>query len=790
LIFSEKRFKRYLLPVLFLLTSPVYTIAQTASGKIINELNEPVANASLHLLNTNTTVFTDSLGRFFIQQIDKGNYTFAISADGYATIFFEIFISKEETILPDIILKSDYKELGNVFVTAEKKEQSVQSIPVSISVISQKQVEVFQLRNSKEITGIVPNLYSANPGDNRNVTSVRGIVSSSYDPAVTTYIDGVNQFNLDTYIAELLDIERIEVLRGPQGTLYGRNSMGGVINIITQKPSDKLSGFAEANVGNYGFLGLSTSLNVPLIKNKLILRIASVYNKINGYYKNEFDHSQYDKQHSILLNSSLKYIINHHWSAELNVKQQLNRNNGAFTLISGKQQAFEKPFKINQNAAATMVDNIVNGSLNLSYTGSHFNFNSLSSFQSNYRYYKKEIDADFSPLDAISIFNNYGRNWNYGKVLTQEFKFSSPANNPSKISWTAGGYLFYQKTPGRQSTVFGKDAMQAGIPDSNFSIENISTAKSNGQALFGQISFNPTKKVELIAGLRYDHEEKSLTVSSNYHKQTTSFPIIADTSAKSKFNVLSPKIGFLYKLATTVNLYFNYSRGFRAGGLTQLSSDPSQPPLFTYKPEYSNNAEIGIKAQFGNKVQFNITIFYTGVNDAQVPSLILPDAIIITKNAGSLKSTGFENEIAIQIIKGLSANYSFGFTHAVFKETKASQGGQQIELKGRHQVFTPNVTSFLNLRYQTFINSKRNLKFEISGQWFYIGRQYFDIANTLEQSPYNLVNANAGITFKKFRLFVWSKNLTDTRYIDYAYDFGAVHLGNPATFGVAMAVVF
>lgn len=198
----------------------------------------------------------------------------------------------------------------------------------------------------------------------------------------------------------------------------------------------------------------------------------------------------------------------------------------------------------------------------------------------------------------------------------------------------------------------------------------------------------------MIAGLRYDHESKTLTVLSNYHKQTISFPIITDTSAKSDFNVLSPKLGILYKLALATNLYFNFSRGFRAGGLTQLSSDPSVPPLFPYKPEYSNNAEIGIKTKFTHRLQFDLTIFYTRVNNAQIPVLILPDAITVTKNAGSLKSVGFENEINLQISKGLSLNYSFGYTNAVFKETKASQGGQQIELKGKHQILLPMLHRF------------------------------------------------------------------------------------------------
>ena len=142
-------------------------------------------------------------------------------------------------------------QLEAVLVSAEKKEAFLQKVPLSITAISSHQVKDYRLWNSHELTAIVPNLYSASSGDERNVTGIRGIATTSYDPAVATYIDGVNQFSLDTYIPQLSDIERIEVLRGPQGTLYGRNAMGGVINIITKQPGNKLGGFAEINIGNY-----------------------------------------------------------------------------------------------------------------------------------------------------------------------------------------------------------------------------------------------------------------------------------------------------------------------------------------------------------------------------------------------------------------------------------------------------------------------------------------------------------------------------------------------------------
>src|SRR5207237_2727262 len=135
------------------------------------------------------------------------------------------------------------------------------ALPVKNSIDS-------RLSITTALTAVVPNLFSGNPGDGRNVTSIRGITSSSYDPAVTTYIDGVNQFTLDTYIPQLFDVERIEVLRGPQGTLYGRNAMGGVINIITKQPANKANAFAEMSFGNFGQEHFTLGLRSPIIKDK------------------------------------------------------------------------------------------------------------------------------------------------------------------------------------------------------------------------------------------------------------------------------------------------------------------------------------------------------------------------------------------------------------------------------------------------------------------------------------------------------------------------------------------
>lgn len=672
--------------------------------------------------------------------------------------------------------------LQEVTVTAQKQPEDLQKVPFSVSALDAEQIDRQNIWNVRELRSVIPNLYFANPGDNRNVISLRGITTTSYEPAVATYVDGVNQFGLDTYFFNLNDIESIEVLRGPQGTLYGRNAMGGVINIKTKLRSEELSGFAKITAGNYGLTRIAAGIRAPLSPEKLYFNTTFLSERMNGFYTNTFNDSNFDSQRITNFNASLQYYFAKNWDVTANFKVTNNRNDGAFALAPDPDSAIENPFVVNQNAITTMVDNTTNTSVVFRNNGPKFNFFSQTAFQTNYRYYRDPIDGDFSPLDAVSIVNNYGNDWNTNKVWTQEFRLGASTD---RLDWQVGFFGFISDAPTRQGIFFGEDAGLIGSPITNFTNINTNIQKSTGAAVFAQATYSLTEKLALTGGLRFDYEEKELTVG-----QELDFgggdPVVTqpDTTGTADFTAITPKLALAFASTEDQNWFVSYSRGFRPGGLTQIGSDPSQPPLFAYDPEFSNNFEIGVKNYFNDhRIRWNVAVFYSGISDVQVPALILPDAIVITSNAGDVTSFGIESEFTALLGRNLTFDWNFGYTNATYDQLELPGEDGTIDYSGNNQIFTPNYTSFVALEYTPKFFNHESIKWLFRGEWQSFGEQFFNLENTISQDAFSLLNAKVGVTNDAWELNFWARNILDETYVDYAYNFGASHLGNPSTFG-------
>ena len=778
---------KYYIGFLLLFSSHV-TFAQLKSYGVITGINGGIIRgATIHVLNTDINLISNDSGIFVIPNIPGGIYSIEISSVGYARVEESVRLPLS-TVLTFRLPRSS-RQLDAVVVTADKKESIIQKVPASITALSSRDIEAYRLWASRDLKGIVSNMYAADPGDGRNVISIRGITSTSYDPAVVTYIDGVPQFTLDTYIPQLFDVDHIDVLKGPQGTLYGRNALGGVVNIVTKQPANGVQATVDVSAGNHGLQRYTFQINAPLVSGKLFLGVAGLYEGSNGFYTNDFNNSQFDKQHRFADNIYLKYLLSPQWSFNLNMKNLWNRNQGAFPLNPTVQDAFVNPYHLDQNAIGEMVDNSLNSSLMIRHTGAKFDFSSLTAYQSNYRYYQSPLDGDFSPLDIISIVNNYGKPWNKVNAWTEELRFSSATASVSPLKWAAGTYLFVQNAPNQQGVHFGTDAALVGSPDSNYTVISKTRIKNKGLAVYGQIEYKLSKQFNVAGGLRYDYQVSNAAVSGEYLPDGSSagFPTQPDTSGSTNYHAWSPMFSISFHPNEFAHIYISYNRGYRTGGLTQLSSDPSQPPLYPYQPEYSNNYELGFKGNyFDNRLHTNLALFYNTVQDVQVPTLILPDAITVVKNAGGLTSRGFEAEMQGLMFQGMEITWHFGYTHATYTSGELSSNGNTVNLDGKQQVFTPDITNMMAAQYSRSLSDSKAMRAFVRCEWYFFGKQYFDLSNQQSQSSYQLLNISTGLTYDNLGFSFWFRNITGTEYVSYAYDFGAARLGDPFSYGISL----
>jgi len=629
----------------------------------------------------------------------------------------------------------------------------------------------------------VPNLITMSGGaPTLNIMSIRGILTFSTDPAIGVYIDGVPMFDGYGTSMQLQDIERVEVLRGPQSTLYGRNALGGVINILTKQPGNITKGFAELGLGNYNAQEYRAGISTPLIKNKLFASVNGFYTGRKGLYKNEFDGKDYDDYKNYGGNFYLKYLANDRLSFILNSKLEKNDLNGTFPYAMNVSYAFEKPYTLNQNGRNIENRTLSTTSLQAKYQLKNWEISSLTGFSYLNDTYD-DYDYDYSAYDLITWYAPKRPQ----KTWTQEFKFVS--RNLGKWDIIGGLFGFIDNREATTNTAYGADGA-AYYPDAPYVFSSISDQKGKGVAAYAHITYALTEKLKLTGGLRYDYDEKELTIYDEYKKEPNPTQVFPENIVNTSANAISPKLNLSYLATKDITMYANYAKGFRPGGVNQYGNTNTK---LSYKPEYTDNYEIGIKSEWlDNRLRANFAAFYTYWRDQQ-QTLMTPATYI--DNIGEMSSKGIELEITALPIKNIEVHYNIGVVSTKYDKLLLlnEDSTSNVDYKGNKQIFTPDFSSALSVTYSGKISE--NVGFFIVPEWKYLGKQYMTYYNDLTQDPFHLVNINAGVKYKNYELKFWVKNLTDSRYISFMYanyraNSSPVSLGLPTTWGVSAKVNF
>lgn len=756
--------------------------AQSIIGQIATANGNGVEAATVSILNTDKSTAADKKGNFSFSNIIAGNYLLSFSSVGYATQLKEVAVAANKTIELAITLVELNKQLAEVVVTADKVETNLQKTPLAVTALNAKQLEDYRVWTISDLTALAPSTFTVEHGNSTgsNFLNIRGAMGFSNDQAVATYVDGVYQFDYFSAPLNFSNIERVEILRGPQGTLYGRNAFGGVLNAITKKPVNKTGGFAEIDFGNYGQQRYSVGFNTPLVKDKLYVSTGFQSNNRGAVFENPtLNTKNFDHHNAYSGNVNLKFLASDKWTIDWNTRYENNKDKGAYPWAATDSMARANPYTAFGNWDNTERRTNFNTSLAVKHFGRSFNFTSITSLVNYHIWFPGRYDFDFSAYRLIS-----GNTWSKQNELTQEFRFSSPAN-AGKFKWTAGSFLFTEKVKNGSTTYFDEDYALYDPSAPYASISN-GKRKAYGIAFYGQATYAVTSKFDLTAGTRYDVEHRELTQNSAFEKDGIVTPLTADSTAKKTFNAFTPKVILSYKLTDNSMVYASYAKGFRVGGFN--FGNPVNP---TYKPEKSDNYEVGFKnSLLNNRLKINLTAFYFQQKDQQVSTS--QDGInYASLNVGDMDNYGLELEASAVPVKNLQIDWTASTSHSEYKKLELFDINTLSvkNYKGNKAINNPALQSMLAIQYGIpFSTSAQNFKAFIRGEFRYIGEYELDFINQYQQSAYGMLNARAGVTSNHFDVALWVRNLNDVRYMAYGY--GAYMMGNPRMWGVTLTGKF
>jgi iron complex outermembrane receptor protein len=697
--------------------------------------------------------------------------------------------------------------LEEITVTARKREEGLQNAPISISAYTGEGLEYRGVTKIDSLASFTPNLvYQSNPGDGGSSASaaiyIRGIGQSDFvptvEPGVGLYVDGVYIARSVGAILDLVDVERVEVLRGPQGTLFGRNTIGGAISVTSKKPDEKLAGSAEVTTGSANRIDAKASVNVP-ITDKFFTRLsAGTFNR-DGYVSRPFDGKDLGNVKTLTGRAAFRLLASENFEINLSFDGTRDRNNGApmvtTALIMPGQPGYLSTFMAlnnvlvlgdpfscfapaNLNTPGCYNTNVIQGDKNIN-GGTAAQFSNLDIWGASLILDLKLGNVAAKSITAYRDLNSkfardidesperIGHVWDSLKQhqFSQEFQLVGNSFD-NRLNWVAGLYYLKEKAD-------NLNLLEFTIADFNSG----GKVDSQSWAGFGQATYAITNALKLTAGLRYTEDKKSFSPDQyitqvNVPSFIFPFPvgteILPHVTATNKIHSVTPMANLSYQWAEELMTYVSYSEGFKSGGFTQRVFPP-EPTIPSFNPEFVKVFEGGFKLTGLNKrLKLNGAVFYTKYNDLQIPVTNTTRVGPFITNAAKAEVKGAELELSAAPGDGWLFEGSVGYVDPKYKEL--DQGAIGLTLNSKFSLVSDWTLSG-SVSKDVLIGNYGRLIPRVD--WAYRSSFFTNSANSpeIEQKGYHTVNASLAwhAPEEHFQLVAGVTNLTNKRYMITGY---------------------
>ena len=656
--------------------------------------------------------------------------------------------------------------LEEIVIQGFKQDKDYRLSPVSTSSINSKLIQKETLLSIKEITGLVPNLYMPDYG--AKVSSpiyIRGIGSKINSPSVGLYIDGVPYFESSSFDFNFSNIESLDVLRGPQGTLYGRNTMGGIINVYTKSPIHNPGTTFKYTGGNHNLYDITATHSIK-IKEDMGISFSGNYNYFGGFFTNEYLHEKADKSDGGQGRIRFDWNITPKWKLKLITSLDYFDQNGfPYGLYNTETDQTEN---VNYNRPTTYIRTISTSGVNVEYSRKGYKINSQTSFQ--YLTDNQRIDQDFTPKDLYAVHKK-----EIHRMFSEELNIKSDSKN--NYQWLFGLFGFHQH--------IHRD-LNVEMPTQGVISNKLYEIPTYGLALFHQSTLNNIiwDGLSLSAGIRFDYEHANNDYQMNNMKGETN--VGKDGfDEKLNFRQVTPKFTLQYTTSNLQNIYASVTRGYKAGGFN-TSFDKKEER--TFDPEYSWNYELGTKLNFCNNRFFaDIALFYIDWKNQQVFQPIESGRGRKLKNAGKSASKGIEISLSARPVDELILQANYGYTKAYFKKYLFSE---DIDFKDHRLPLVPDHTLSLHADYTFYKPFKKLDEIQLGVTYLGTGKIYWADNNELSQSYYDVLNAQISFKRSDYMLSFWAKNITNKKYNAYvsATASPTAQKGKPFTIGGTLTI--